>query len=437
MQSTFQRLNQSGYNAVRVGFGASITLCSSGELGAWSPTWFNQTIQIAKQYNMWVILDYHSYRDLVDGCQLQWLSFWSGVLSTNWSYIKIVWEPINEPAGTVSVLSAAYQTWVSLARGLGDTHWIAVENTISNDGCPFDFSSLVSCYPTVTDPVNRTFLSIHPYLFYDQWLSGGYGTCGPSARTWSNSTAECVADIYNQGMLDASATYRMPILDTEGGAVYYSCNSVCASPIDAVGTDDASYSITTLHFIQYLTSQMQSENMGWIWWEAGEGSCCGALDTWGNLLKFQPITSPASHDHPPTLQAPSGLRVVAGSVLSFQVNASDPDTPPQNLTLACIGCPVGASFPEVNGPSPIAGIFTWTPSVSQAGHSYNITFTATDGVQSSNATIDVTVRPPNGQPPDTPSGSSPFDSPFVWLAVGGSAALAVVSAVILYRKKNP
>ena len=403
MQSTLQRLNQSGYNAVRVGFSASITLCSSGELGDWSSAWFSQTIQIAQQYNMWVILDYHSYRDLIDGCQLQWLSFWSGVLSTNWGYTRIVWEPINEPAGSVSLLSAAYQTWITQARALGDTHWIAVENTISNGGCAFDFLSLVGCYPTVTDPLNQTFLSIHPYLFYDQWQIGGYGICSESAtRTWSNSTAECVADIYNEGMLNASATYHMPILDTEGGAVYYSCNNVCASPPDAVGTDDASYSVTTFHFIQYLTNQMESENMGWLWWEAGDGgSCCGALDTWGSVLKFQPVNPPAPHDLPPTLQTPTGLSVVVGDALSFKVNASDPDTPPQNLTLSCLDCPVGASFPEVSGPGQVTGVFTWTPSVAQAGQSYNITFIITDGFQSSDATIVITVysKQPTNIPP--------------------------------------
>src|SRR6058998_2353366 len=437
MQSTLQRLNQSGYNAVRVGFSASITRCSSGELGDWSSAWFSQTIQIAQQYNMWVILDYHSYRDLIDGCQLQWLSFWSGVLSTNWGYSRIVWEPINEPAGSVSMLSSAYQAWITLARSLGDKHWIAVENTISNGVCNFDPLSIVNCYPVITDPLNETFLSIHPYLFYDIWLSNGYGNCNTgSTSTWGNSTAECVANIYNQGMLGASIAYHMPVLDTEGGAVYYSCNNVCASPPDAVGTDDASYSTTTLHFIQYLTNQMQSENLGWIWWEVGEGSCCGALETWGNLLSFQPIIPPESHDHPPTLQAPSGLSVVAGSVLSFQVNASDPNMPAHDLTLSCIECPVGASFPEVKGPSPVRGMFTWTPSVTQAGQSYNITFTATDGVRNSNAIAVVTVYPPNGHLPNIPSGSSLFASPFVWLAVGGGAGLAVVSAVLLYRKRN-
>src|SRR5438552_15888092 len=34
LQSTVQRLSQSGYNGVRIGFSGSITQCSSGELGS-------------------------------------------------------------------------------------------------------------------------------------------------------------------------------------------------------------------------------------------------------------------------------------------------------------------------------------------------------------------------------------------------------------------
>ena len=437
--SMVQRLSQLGYNTIRVSFGTATGFpCLDGDLGSWDPNLFYSVLQTAQAHNMTVVLDYHGYNNPDDvAFQLCWLSFWSGVLSTNWGYSRIVWEPINEPAGSVSMLSSAYQAWITLARSLGDKHWIAVENTISNGVCNFDPLSIVNCYPVITDPLNETFLSIHPYLFYDIWLSNGYGNCNTgSTSSWGNSTAECVANIYNQGMLGASIAYHMPVLDTEGGAVYYSCNNVCASPPDAVGTDDASYSTTTLHFIQYLTNQMQSENLGWIWWEAGEGSCCGALETWGSLLSFQPIIPPESHDHPPTLQAPSGLSVVAGSVLSFQVNASDPNMPAHDLTLSCIECPVGASFPEVKGPSPVRGMFTWTPSVTQAGQSYNITFTATDGVRNSNAIAVVTVYPPNGHLPNIPSGSSLFASPFVWLAVGGGAGLAVVSAVLLYRKRN-
>lgn len=403
LQQTLQRLNQSGYNGVRIGFSAGVTGCSSGELGSWDPNWFRTVVTDATQYSIWIIADYHSYLDLINSaCQTQWLSFWSGVLSTNWGYDRIVWEPINEPAGSASVLSAAYQLWITQARTLGDKHWIAVENTISNNGCSFDPLSLVGCYPVVTDPLNETFLSIHPYLFYDLWLGGTtYGACNPSvSNVWGNATAECVADIYNQGMLQASSTYHMPILDTEGGAVYYSCNSVCASPPDAVGTDDASYSMTTFHFMQYLTTLMQSENLGWIWWEAGEGNCCGALDTWGSLLNFQPAKPPGP-DTPPLIDAPSGESVIAGSTLSFKVNASDPDNPPQNLALSCSNCPAGSGFPAASGLGRVTGSFSWIPTASQVGQ-YNLTFTVSDLDEGSIVRVLLSVLSNIGPPRNIP-----------------------------------
>ena len=399
LQATLQRLNQSGYNAVRIGFGGGTSIgCSSGELGAWDPALFTQAIQMARQYSMWVILDYHSYNDLTDSsCQMEWLAFWSGVLSTNWNYDKIIWEPINEPAGSVALLSTEYQAWITQARSLGDTHWIVIENSWSNGSnpsCTFDVSALVACYPFVTDPLNETFLSIHPYFFYDIWEQGGYGSCSPSAtNTWGNGTAECVANIYYSAMLQSTAKYHIPILDTEGGAVYYSCNNVCARPPDAVGTDDASYSVTTFHFIQYLTTLMDSRGMGWLWWEAGEGSCCGALDTWGSLLSFQQ-TKPSPQENPPSLEAPTGQSVTAGSTLAFQVNATDPDLPLQNLTLSCNNCPYGASFPTVTGMGNVSGVFAWTPNDAQAGP-HNVTFTVTDGAENSNATVSITVHASN------------------------------------------
>ena len=404
MQLTLLMLNQSGYNGVRVGFSAGITKCSSGELGPWNKDWFNQTVQLAQQYNMWVILDYHSYSDVVDGaCQTSWLSFWNGVLSTNWNYDRIIWEPINEPAGSVSLLSSAYQAWITQARSLHDTHWIVIENTLSNGTCAFDSMSLVSCYPKTTDSLNQTLLSVHPYFFYDVWQSGGYGVCSPSgARIWNNTTAECVANIYNQAMQIASASYHMPILDTEGGTVYNTCKSACAIPSDAIGTNDASYSKTTLHFIQYLTSLMDSQNMGWLWWEAGEGTCCGAIDTWGSSLKFQPVNPPVAHDTPPSLTAPTGNIAIEGSNLSFKVNASDPDTPPETLTLSCVNCPAGAVFPSTSGTGRVTNVFNWTPITGQGGQSYSVRFIVVEGEKSSSATIQITVYPANSLPHNFP-----------------------------------
>src|SRR5256886_15764556 len=61
LQPTLSRLNQSGYNGVRIGFSGSVTHCSSGELGSWSPDWLNQTINLAQQYGFWGIFEFSTY----------------------------------------------------------------------------------------------------------------------------------------------------------------------------------------------------------------------------------------------------------------------------------------------------------------------------------------------------------------------------------------
>ena len=132
--------------------------------------------------------------------------------------------------------------------------------------------------------------------------------------------------------------------------------------------------------------------MGWIWWEAGEGSCCGALDTWGSLLTFNPIKPPAPTDAPPFLSAPSGSSVTVGTTMSFKINASDSSTPPPNLVLSCLNCPVGASFPSTISPGYVTGTFSWTPLSSQVGQ-YNVTFRVSDDDESSSASILLTVYP--------------------------------------------
>jgi len=94
LRSTSQDTTESEWDSAP---GSRSALLESSAPG--TRTGSNQTIQLAQQYNMWVVLDYHSYSDLVDStCQAVWLSFWKGVLSTNWNYDRIVWEPINEPA---------------------------------------------------------------------------------------------------------------------------------------------------------------------------------------------------------------------------------------------------------------------------------------------------------------------------------------------------
>jgi hypothetical protein len=147
---------------------------------------------------------------------------------------------------------------------------------------------------------------------------------------------------------------------------------------------------------------MDAQNMGWLWWEAGEGTCCGAMDTWGSLFKFQPVNPPVADNTPPNLTTPTGNVAIEGSILSFKVNASDPDTPPETLKLSCVNCPAGSVFSSTSGTARVTNIFTWAPSLGQGGKTYNVTFTVVEGEKKSSATIQITVYSANSLPHNAP-----------------------------------
>jgi hypothetical protein len=84
----------------------------------------------------------------------------------------------------------------------------------------------------------------------------------------------------------------------------------------------------------------------------------------------------------PVLDAIGDKSVAEGSTLSFTVTASDLDG--DEVVLAAIGLPSGASF------DPGTGVFEWTPLLGDAG-SYQVTFNATDSVDSASETITITV----------------------------------------------
>ncbi len=92
----------------------------------------------------------------------------------------------------------------------------------------------------------------------------------------------------------------------------------------------------------------------------------------------------------PTLYVPGTLIVRDGEVLQFVVTATDPDAPPENVTLTATGLPDGSSF------DPATGVFYWPIQGVQPGV-YTLTFTATDnGVPPLQDSQTVTVHVDNG-----------------------------------------
>ncbi len=75
----------------------------------------------------------------------------------------------------------------------------------------------------------------------------------------------------------------------------------------------------------------------------------------------------------PVLAAIGSKRTDEQALLSFTVTASDPnDDPPNGLTLSATDLPPGATFDSATG------LFSWTPTETQGGASYSVTFQVVD-----------------------------------------------------------
>ncbi len=104
----------------------------------------------------------------------------------------------------------------------------------------------------------------------------------------------------------------------------------------------------------------------------------------------------------PTLAAIGDRAVAPGVIVTFTAEAKDTDVPAQAITFSLDAAPVGASI------NPGTGVFSWTPTVAQAGKAHSITVVAADnGTPSLNAarTFSITVVAGNAPPLLTSIGS--------------------------------
>ncbi|MBL8205401.1 MAG: M36 family metallopeptidase [Blastocatellia bacterium] len=95
-------------------------------------------------------------------------------------------------------------------------------------------------------------------------------------------------------------------------------------------------------------------------------------------LPINPIT-PVAPDQPPVLAAPSEIVALIGDVMTFQIAANDLGSGVA-LTLNAQGLPAAAEFlvqPETNNST--RGTIRWTPTAADAGQTWRVTFTASDG----------------------------------------------------------
>ncbi len=108
----------------------------------------------------------------------------------------------------------------------------------------------------------------------------------------------------------------------------------------------------------------------------------------GTATTFEIVTITVNNANQAPVLVAIGAKSIDENVnLNFAVSASDPDgTTP---TLSATGLPTGATF--------IGGMFDWTPDFSQAG-SYDVTFSATDGIDTDSEIVTITVNNVNRAP---------------------------------------
>jgi hypothetical protein len=110
----------------------------------------------------------------------------------------------------------------------------------------------------------------------------------------------------------------------------------------------------------------------------------------GALSDTETITITVSNaNKAPVLATIGNKSVDQGTLLSFSLNASDPDG--DSLTYSATSLPIGAAF------NPSTQTFAWTPGANQAGN-YSATFRVSDGDLSDTETITINVSNVNQAP---------------------------------------
>jgi hypothetical protein len=138
---------------------------------------------------------------------------------------------------------------------------------------------------------------------------------------------------------------------------------VLGAPSSATFTSTPSTNGTVTGSFDWTPSAAQTSRNYSVEFEASDGF----------LASSENVSIAVNVNGPPSLVVPGPQVVNVGSRLTFTVSATDPDAPPDSVTITCDNCTqLGASF------DPSTASFTWIPTIAQRPGDYSANFTATD-----------------------------------------------------------
>lgn len=197
-------------------------------------------------------------------------------------------------------------------------------------------------------------------------------SCAPaSGSTFALGTTTVMCEAADAHANAASATFMVTVRDTTAPVITVPATLVTARMTSAAGAPVTYAQPTATDTVDGPVAVGCAPASGSTFPIGDTAVTCTASDSRGNTSTAT-FTVRVTND-PPVLTVPaSPVTTNTGITLTFTVTASDPDGTVTALTASVL--PSGATFTDQGNST---GVFTWTPTASQAG-TYSITFRATD-----------------------------------------------------------
>jgi methyl coenzyme M reductase subunit C len=151
----------------------------------------------------------------------------------------------------------------------------------------------------------------------------------------------------------------------------------------------------------------------------------------GSLTDYEDVTITVNEVNlPPVLNLIGSKTVTEGTLLQFTITASDPDLPAQTLAYLASNLPSGATF------NPTTRVFSWQPTIGQAGVYSGIHFEVSDGLLTDSEDITITVKASSTSPVGGYSISLKKQAPTSNIAAYTMLIALFGAALILIKRKR-